>query len=412
MWMPASYPGFCHCLYCRLSEKSLFLSAHNVMRDMQEKKTDAAVPNSNARNKEIVRAALWGIAVNITYALLKGAIGLLSGSIAVFLDAVHNLKDAFSSVIAASGAKLAMKPADRQHPFGYGRIEYLGATVIAILVIIVGVATFAGAVDKIIHPTSTSYSTTMILIMSTGVVAKLCLGIYTLRIGRREHSDSLRGSGFENLFDAVITFATIVSALVMVVWNVDLDSWFAIVISAMLVGAGVRILRSTFGDIIGRSAGRDISLRLENEILHCNGVLAVHSLVLNYYGHGKAVGAATVEVGSGMGAEEIHVLTQNIQYRIEETCGIFLTVGIFARPSDCEYEAVRKSVEDVCKSHVEVRQIEAVGLDRARSTVSVQATVDFAVADRRAFAHSLEKELQTASPRYLFQVTAIYCYCD
>ena len=169
---------------------------------------------------------IWGIVVNFVYAIFKGIIGLASGSIAIFLDAINNLSDAISSIIAVGGTKLAMKPADKFHPFGHGRIEYVSAMAIAVLIVAVGIMSFVSAVGKIIHPTETHYTTTMLLIMATGVIAKIWLGIYTINAGKRENSDSLSGSGTENLFDAIITFATIVSALILMIWDIDLDGWF------------------------------------------------------------------------------------------------------------------------------------------------------------------------------------------
>ncbi len=177
----------------------------------------------DSREKVIVHVGIWGIVVNFVYAIFKGIIGLASGSIAIFLDAINNLSDAISSIIAVGGTKLAMKPADKFHPFGHGRIEYVSAMAIAVLIVVVGIMSFVSAVGKIIHPTETHYTTTMLLIMATGVIAKLWLGIYTINAGKRENSDSLSGSGTENLFDAIITFATIVSALILMIWDIDLD---------------------------------------------------------------------------------------------------------------------------------------------------------------------------------------------
>ena len=109
----------------------------------------------DSREKVIVHVGIWGIVVNFVYAIFKGIIGLASGSIAKFLDAINNLSDAISSIIAVGGTKLAMKPADKFHPFGHGRIEYVSAMAIAVLIVVVGIMSFVSAVGKIIHPTET-----------------------------------------------------------------------------------------------------------------------------------------------------------------------------------------------------------------------------------------------------------------
>ena len=369
-------------------------------------------PKHGSREKQIVRVGIWGIVVNFVYALFKGVIGLASGSIAILLEAVNNLSDAVSSIIAVGGTKLAMKPADKFHPFGHGRIEYVSAFVIAAIIVGVGAVSFVSAVEKIIYPTATHYTTPMLLVMATGVIAKLWLGIYTMRVGKRENSDSLNGSGTENLFDAIITFATIVSALLLMVWDIDLDGWFGAAISLILVKAGAGILKDTSNDLLGHRADSKLSKRLKRQVMSHEGVYGAYDLILNNYGPDSIVGSVNIEVPGQMTAKELHLLTLKIQRDISENFGIYLAVGIYAHDDCAEHAALQESVRKTVMGRKGAMQLHGFIIDEENKTVSFDVVTDFSVKDRKAFSRTLGEELGAAHPQYKFLVNTDPDYCD
>lgn len=362
------------------------------------------------RAKRIVRVGLWGIAVNFLYAGLKGAIGLLSGSIAVAIDAVNNLNDAITSVIAVGGIKLASKPADRQHPFGHGRIEYVGAMVISTLIVIVGAAAFVNAVEKIISPTETHYNAAMLVIMATGVVAKFSLGVYTARTARSLNSDSLRGSGAENLFDSIVGLGTMVSAGILMIWGIDLDGWFAAAISLVLVRSGLKILKSTFNDILGSRIDAGLSARIKADIMEFPQVEGVYDLIINTYGARNMVGSVNIEVPETLTAREIHALTLRIQRRLSSRYHLYMAVGIYAASGDPEVKRLKAGVEAVVKSCKGARELH--GFFVYGQEVSFGIVVDFSVRDRGAFAQRMQEKLHGEFPAYTFNVNVDIDYCD
>lgn len=368
--------------------------------------------NSEQRTRSIVRAGLMGIAVNFVYALLKGGIGLMSGSIAIFLDALNNMSDAVTAVIAAAGARLARRPADRFHPFGHGRVEYLSSLAISVIIVVIGVMSLTSAVKKIIHPEAAHYTLLMLLIMATGVVAKLSLGIYTLRAGRRESSDSLRGAGTENLFDAFVTLATILSALILIEWGIDLDGWFGAAISLLLIRAGAKITRRTLSNILGRRAESSLTRYIKSIIASFPGVQGVYDLVLNNYGPSYMVGSVNIAVAEGMTAGAIHMLTRDIEQTIESRCGIYLNVGIYAEPSDPETLRLRSDISRIVTAHAGAMEIHGFLLDRKRGQVSFDVVTDFTVRHRCEFCHTLERELAARYPAYSFLIHADFDYSD
>ena len=177
------------------------------------------------RDKTIIRTSIVGILANLFLAAFKAIIGLTANSIAIVMDAVNNLSDAASSVITIVGTKLAGKEADKKHPFGYGRIEYLSAMVISLIVLYAGITAFEESVKKIIHPDTPDYSTIALVIVAVAVVVKIILGRYVKHIGEKVNSDSLINSGEDATLDSVISASTLVAAVIYLIFHISLEAW-------------------------------------------------------------------------------------------------------------------------------------------------------------------------------------------
>lgn len=368
--------------------------------------------SADTRKQTIVRVGVWGIVVNVAYAVLKGLIGVVSGSIAILLDAVNNLSDAVSSIIAVGGIKLAMKPADKFHPFGHGRIEYISAMVIAVIIVAVGAMSIIGSVSKILHPSNTHYTWLMLLIMATGVVAKLWLGLYTLRKGKSEDSDSLYGSGMENLYDAIITFATIVSALIWFAWGLDLDGWFGAAISIFLIVTGAEIMRDTFDDILGHRVDSSLSKQLKSHIASFPDVMGAYDLILNNYGPSRMVGSVNIEVPEDMNAKDIQKLTERIQRDVEDRYRIYLAIGIYASARDEKTLKFQNDVRAIVMEHSGAIQLHGFMVDEEEKYVTFDIVTDFSVKNREVFRHGIEDELHSVYPQYNFRINIDNDYSD
>ena len=163
-----------------------------------------------------MRTSIIGIIANLALAAFKAAVGLLANSISVTLDAVNNLSDALSSVITIIGAKLSVKPADKKHPLGYGRIEYLSSMIIALIILYAGISAAIESVKKIITPETPDYSATSLIIIAVAVVVKIVLGTYVSRVGKKVNSDSLAASGKDALMDSIISASVLVAAVIYI----------------------------------------------------------------------------------------------------------------------------------------------------------------------------------------------------
>ena len=192
---------------------------------------DAAV----SRDKVIVRTSFIGIGANVLLAAFKAAVGIISNSIAVTLDAVNNLSDALSSVITIIGAKLAGKLPDKKHPLGHGRIEYLSAMIVAAIVLYAGITSFAESVKKILHPEAADYSVVSLIIIASAVIVKIILGRFVKAQGEKVNSGALIASGADALFDAILSASVLASAVIYLVSGISLEAFVGVVISVIII---------------------------------------------------------------------------------------------------------------------------------------------------------------------------------
>ena len=208
-------------------------------------KAEAMTGSDDSREKTIVRTSIIGITANVFLAAFKAVIGLLTKSIAIVLDAVNNISDAGSSLITIIGTKLAGREPDKKHPFGYGRIEYLSAMIISMIVLYAGVTSFIESVKQIFDPQTPEYNTVSLIIVAVAVVVKIILGRYVKSVGEKVNSDSLVNSGEDATLDSVISASTLVAAAVFLLSGISLEAWLGAVISAVIIKSGVEMLRDT-----------------------------------------------------------------------------------------------------------------------------------------------------------------------
>jgi len=210
--------------------------------------------NKNSKRERIViKTSVIGIITNVFLAGFKTVIGLLSNSIAIVLDAVNNISDAGSSVITIVGTKLAGKAPDKKHPFGHGRIEYLSAMMIAVIILYAGTTSLIESVKQIIRPEIPDYNPTSLIIIAVAVVVKIFLGAYVKKVGQKVKSDSLVNSGADATLDAVISFSTLVAAVVFMIFGLALEAYLGAVISVIIIKSGTLMLMGTISQLCWES---------------------------------------------------------------------------------------------------------------------------------------------------------------
>lgn len=353
------------------------------------------------RNQTIIKTSIIGIVVNVFLVVLKLTIGLLAGSIAVILDAVNNLGDALSSIITIIGTKLAGRKADKKHPYGYGRIEYLSSVIIAVIVLLAGLTSLKESIEKILHPEAASYTVLSLIILGIAVAAKLFVGRYVKAVGVKIQSQSLIASGSDAFFDAVLSLATLVGGIISMVWGWMPEGWLGALISLVILKAGFEMLLETLNSIIGVRADPELTDHLKEMIKSNKEIRGVYDLILHNYGPTQMIGSVHIEVPDDMTARDIHHLTRAIAEKVYQAYGIILTIGIYASHTSGGLPDVRAYLETLLKDEAGVLEMHGFYAEEETKVISFDLVIDFE-ADAEDILSRLTEKLKNRYPDYQF----------
>ena len=352
------------------------------------------------RQKAIVRTSIVGIVVNILLAAFKAAVGMLSNSIAVVLDAVNNLSDALSSIITILGAKLAGRKPDKDHPLGHGRIEYISALIVAAIVMYAGITSLAESIKKIIDPQTPDYSTVSLVIIAVAVLSKVLLGRYVKKMGEKTHSGALVASGTDALSDAALSLAVLLTALLYTFKGISLEAYVGVVISGFIIKAGYEMISDTVKDILGRRANVEVSNKIKEIISEEPEVLGVYDLFIHDYGPDKAYASVHVELPDNMTVDKVDVLTRKLTDRVYRETGVILTgVGVYSRNTDAKAEKIRRDIEKIVMAHDWALQMHGFYIDEDRKIIRFDVVMSFDISHSEGI-RTICDEVKELYPEY------------
>ncbi len=359
-----------------------------------------------SRSKIIIRTSIIGIIANVALAAFKAVIGLTSNSIAIVMDAVNNLSDAASSIITIVGTRLAGKEADRKHPFGYGRIEYLSAMVISILVLYAGITAFTESVKKIISPDTPDYSTVSLIIVAVAVVVKIVLGRYVKLVGERVNSDSLVNSGEDATLDSVISAATLVAAAVFLFAGISLEAWLGAVIAIVIIKSGIEMLGETLSKILGERVDARLARDIKETICSYPEIRGAYDLVMHNYGPDAYNGSIHIEVPDTLSADDLDKMLREIQIHVYRKHNVILTaIGVYSyNTKDPDALAARARVTDLVMAHPYILQIHGFYIDKVAKTIRFDVVVSFDAPDRSEVYDQICETVQKEYPDYTLQI--------
>ena len=360
-----------------------------------------------SRDRVIIRTSVIGILANVLLASFKAFVGLMSNSVAIVMDAVNNISDAASSVITIVGTKLAGKEADKKHPFGYGRIEYISAMAISFLVLYAGITAFIESVKKIISPETPDYSTASLVIVAVAVLVKIILGRYVKRVGEKVNSDSLVNSGEDATLDSVISASTLVAALIYLYFGLSLEAWLGAVIAAVIIKSGFEMLSDTLSKILGERADAALAVAIKKTIAGYPSVRGAYDLVLHNYGPDAYNGSVHIEVPDSMTAVEIDRLTRGLTAEVYDKYDVLLTgVGVYAyNTKDPDFAKIRDKVAKMVTSDPYVLQMHGFFLDIDKKHMRFDIVISFDAEDRRKVLQDAVEKVEKEFPSYTVQVT-------
>ena len=365
-----------------------------------------AVSPGGTRDRIIIRTSIIGILANVFLAAFKAAVGIVTNSIAIILDAVNNLSDAGSSLITIVGTKLAARQPDKKHPFGHGRIEYLSAMVIAVIVLYAGLTSFTESVKKIIHPDKPDYTVPALIIVASGVIVKILLGRYVKNIGTKVNSDSLVNSGEDASLDAVISASTLAAAVIFLVSGISLEAWLAAVISLIIIRSGVEMLRETISRLLGERADAELGRAIKATILSFPEVRGAYDLVLNNYGPDNFNGSIHIEVPDTFTALELDELIREITLKVYKEHHVILTaIGVYSvNTGDNDAAQMREKVYAAASAHQYVLEVHGFYVNEEKKSIRFDLVISFDAPDRRAVVREVYDEVHAMYPDYALQI--------
>ncbi len=365
-------------------------------RDIMESEKE----RQTTRDQKIIRVSAIGIAANVMLAAFKAAVGILSNSIAIVLDAVNNISDAASSVITIVGTKLAGKEADKKHPFGYGRIEYLSALTISGLVLYAGMTSLIESVKKILKPEVAEYHTAGIVIVAVAVLVKVILGLYVSRNGKKLNSDSLVNSGKDALLDSVISLTTLAAALIRLTLGYSVEAWLGAFISLVITKSGIEMLKETVSHILGEPGDIELLKGIKDTVNSFPEVHGAYDLILHDYGPNNFNGSIHIEIEDGLTMGQLDELSRNITARVYEEYGVLLTaIGIYSvNTKDKEVMDLRGEIEKRVLSHEHAKQIHGFYYDSRANMVRFDVVVSFSAPSRQKVFREIREDLEQHYP--------------
>ena len=358
-----------------------------------------------SRSQKIIRVSIIGILANVLLAAFKAFVGIMSHSIAIVLDAVNNLSDAASSAITIVGTKLAGKPANRDHPYGYGRIEYLTATVVAAIVLWAGVTSLKESIDGILHPQSPSYTTTGLVIVGAAVLVKLILGRYVTSAGKQLDADALVASGKDATFDAIISASTLVAAIVYLTLGISLEAWLGAVISLIIIKSGIDMLREALDKVLGERVDAELARQIKETTCAIEGVQGAYDLILSDYGPQRLWGSVHVEVDESTTARQIDQTARAIQTEVYRKHGVILhTVGFYATNTDegSMASTIHQALEEVIATEPHVLQTHGLFVDEKLKGVTFDLVIAFEAGNRDEVRQRVVDRMSERFPDYAF----------
>lgn len=303
--------------------------------------------NSAARVRIGKASGVVGIILNAMLFAAKLAAGFIVRSLSVIADAVNNLSDASSNVITCVGFKMASRPADKGHPYGHGRYEYLSALFIAVIIIALGVEIMIESIKKIISPVPTEFSFLTVGILCAAILIKLWMFFFYRRLGKKVNSQTLAAASVDSLCDCVATAVILAGTIISRYTSVDLDGPLGIAAALFILYGGLTVVKRTVDTLLGKAPDKEYTESVKKRILQYDGVTGTHDLMVHDYGPSRQFASVHVEMPEELGIIKCHEIIDKIERDFLESDGLHLVVH--PDPIAHQDDETRKLVEDCLK---------------------------------------------------------------
>lgn len=307
--------------------------------------------NPRVRRKYVNLGSAVGVLCNIILFLIKLTIGLLAGSVSIMADAFNNLTDIGSSVVTLIGFRMSEKPADKEHPFGHGRFEYMSAMLVAIIILLVGFELFKSSIDKIINPTELNIEIYTIILLLISVMIKLWMFLFNKKLGKSINSTSLIATAQDSINDSIATSAVLVSIVVCSIFGINIDPYIGLLVAAFICYSGIMTIKETLDPLLGMPPEKETIDSIVSIVLKNESFVGIHDLIVHNYGPGRSFASLHVEVPADADIVACHEVIDACEKELHNTLGI--EVVIHMDPIATNDENIKKIKESVKKAVLE-----------------------------------------------------------
>ena len=289
-------------------------------------KDSTNIESTEVRTRYGMLASVVGIFCNVLLFSVKLTIGLILSSLAVTADAFNNLSDAASSIISFIGVKMAGKPADAEHPFGHGRIEYIAALIVSFLVIEVGFTFFKSSISKILHPEEISFDLVPFVILILSILVKLWMAFFNNKLGKRIDSKVMLATAADSLGDVITTSATVLSIIICHFTSINVDAIAGLIVSAIVIWSGISIAKDTLEPLIGERVPAELYQKITDIVESYDGIVGTHDLIVHNYGPNRSMATIHAEVPNDINIEVSHEIIDKIERDVKKDLNILLVI--------------------------------------------------------------------------------------
>ena len=289
-------------------------------------KDSTNIESTEVRTRYGMLASVVGISCNVLLFSVKLTIGLILSSLAVTADAFNNLSDAASSIISFIGVKMAGKPADAEHPFGHGRIEYIAALIVSFLVIEVGFTFFKSSISKILHPEEISFDLVPFVILILSILVKLWMAFFNNKLGKRIDSKVMLATAADSLGDVITTSATVLSIIICHFTSINVDAIAGLIVSAIVIWSGISIAKDTLEPLIGERVPAELYQKITDIVESYDGIVGTHDLIVHNYGPNRSMATIHAEVPNDINIDVSHEIIDKIERDVKKDLNILLVI--------------------------------------------------------------------------------------
>lgn len=357
-------------------------------------------------------AGIIGIITNAILFVIKFSVGLITHSIAISADAFNNLSDTASSIITILGFKLSNKPADEEHPFGHGRIEYISALAVSFMIMLVGSQFIKESFNRILHPAEIHFILIPFILILISACIKIWLSIFNKSIAKSINSQALQASAFDALADVIISSITAISLLLSKWVSFPIDSYLGVLVALFILYSGFSLTKETLNPLLGEAPDPELVEKIKSGVLKYQYISGVHDLVIHNYGPGRCMASIHAEIPYNISVVTIHEIIDKAEKELSEELNIYLVIHM--DPINTESKEVNKAkelLEDILKKHPIVKSyhdFRIVGDGEYKNLIFdlvIERVKGFNEADEEALKKAINTELKKIHTHYNANIT-------